>query len=78
MGRIILAGIAGSIAMFVMMSIMHVSPLAQTGFSQMTNDTPALDALQKATGNKPGLYIFPTVDMKAKDAMAQMAARMKV
>jgi len=78
MGRIILAGIAGSIAMFVMMSILHMSPVAQIGFSQMANDTPALDALQKATGNKPGLYVFPTVDMKAKDAMAQMDARMKV
>jgi hypothetical protein len=78
MGRIILAGIAGSIAMFVMMSILHGSPIAQIGVSQMTNDTPALDALQKATNNKPGFYIFPAVDMKAKDAMAQMTARMKV
>ena len=78
MGRIILAGIAGSVAMFVMMSIMHMSPIAQIGISQMTNDGPALDALQKATGNKPGFYIFPAVDMKAKDAMAQMAARVKV
>ena len=78
MGRIILAGIAGGVAMFVMLSILHMSPLAQIGFSQMTNDTPALDALQKATGNKTGLYIFPTVDMKDKDAMAKMNARMKV
>ena len=78
MGRIILAGVAGSVAMFVMMSILHLSPVAQIGFSQMTNDAPALDALQKATRNKSGLYIFPTVDMKAKDAMAQMDARMKV
>ena len=78
MGRIILAGVAGSIAMFVMMSILHLSPVAQIGFSQMTDDAPALDALQKATRNKSGLYIFPTVDMKAKDAMAQMDARMKV
>ena len=78
MGRIILAGLAGSIAMFVMMSIMHMSPIAQIGFSQMTSDGPALAALQTATGNKPGLYIFPSVDMKTKDAMAKMTARMKV
>jgi hypothetical protein len=78
MVRIILAGIAGSVAMFVMMSVLHLSPIAQIGVSQMTNDTPALDALQKATGNKSGFYIFPAVDMKAKDAMAQMTARMKV
>ncbi|HUO92059.1 MAG TPA: hypothetical protein VMU22_04015, partial [Rhizomicrobium sp.] len=37
-----------------------------------------LDALQKATGNKSGLYIFPTVDMTQKDAMTKMEARMKV
>ena len=78
MGRIILAGLAGSVAMFVMMSILHMSPVAQIGISQMTNDGPALAALQTATGNKPGFYIFPAVDMKAKDAMARMAARMKV
>ena len=78
MGRIILAGIAGGVAMFVMLSILHMSPIAQIGFSQMTNDTPALDALQKATRNKTGLYIFPTVDMTQKDAMAKMDARMKV
>jgi hypothetical protein len=78
MGRIIFAGIAGGVAMFVVLSILHMSPIAQIGFSRMTNDAPALDALQKATGNKTGLYIFPTVDMKAKDAMAKMDARMKV
>ena len=78
MGRIILAGIAGGVAMFVMISVLHISPISEIGISQMTNDTAALDALQKATGNKKGLYIFPTVDMKAKDAMAQMDARMKV
>lgn len=78
MGRIILAGVAGGFAMFVMMSILHMSPVAQIGFNQMSNDKQALAALQAATGNKAGLYIFPTVDMKAKDAMAQMDARMKV
>jgi len=78
MGRIILAGIVGGIAMFVMMSIAHLSPVSQIGFSQMTNDGPALQALQKATGNKRGLYIFPAVDTKAKDFMAKMDAAMKV
>src|SRR5580692_2615143 len=33
MGRIILAGIAGGIAMFAMMSIAHMSLVAQVGFS---------------------------------------------
>lgn len=78
MGRIILAGIAGGVAMFVMISILHLSPISEIGISQMPNDTAALDALQKATGNKTGLYIFPYVDMKQKDAMAKMDARMKI
>ena len=78
MGRIIIAGIAGGIAMFVVMSIAHMSPVAQIGFSQMTDDGPALSALKTATGNKPGLYIYPSVDMTSGDAMARMDAAMKV
>jgi hypothetical protein len=78
MGRIILAGIAGGIAMFVMMSIAHMSLVAQVGFSQMTNDKAALSALQAATANKPGLYIYPTVDMRSKDAMSKAEAVRKV
>ncbi len=71
MGRVILAGIAGGFAMYVVMSILHMSPVAQIGFSLMKNDGPALAALQAATDNKPGLYIYPSVDMSAKDAMAK-------
>jgi hypothetical protein len=78
MQRIIIAGIAGGIAMFVMMSIAHMSPISQIGISQMANDRPALAALENATGNRTGLYIFPSVDMKAKDAMARMDAAVKV
>lgn len=78
MGRILLAGLAGGIAMFVAMSVAHMSPVAQIGFSQMANDAPVLSALQQATANKPGLYIYPTVDMQAKDAMAKAEAVRKV
>jgi hypothetical protein len=78
MGRVVLAGLAGGILMFVWTSIAHVAlPLGQIGFSQMADDAPALAALQTATGNKPGLYIFPTVDMTAKDAMAKGEAARK-
>ena len=78
MQRIIIAGLAGGVAMFVTMSILHMSPVSQIGISQMTNDAPALAALQTATGNKTGLYLFPSVDMHAKDAMAKMDAATKV
>jgi hypothetical protein len=74
MGRTVLAGLAGGLAMYVMMSIAHMSPVAQIGFSMMANDAPVLSALQTATANKPGLYIYPTVDMAAKDAMAKAEA----
>jgi hypothetical protein len=78
MGRIFIAGIAGGVAMFVMMSIGHMSPVAQIGFSQMANDGPALLALQTATGNTPGLYIYPAVDMNSKDAVENAEAARKV
>jgi hypothetical protein len=77
MGRIVLAGVLGGLAMFVVMSIFHMSPVAQIGFSMMKDDAAALSALQTATDNKPGLYIYPTVDMKAKDAMATAEAARK-
>jgi hypothetical protein len=77
MGRIFIAGIAGGVAMFVMMSIAHMSPVAQIGFSQMANNGSVLSALQAATGNTPGLYIYPAVDVNSKNAMADMeTARM--
>jgi hypothetical protein len=77
MGRILLAGFLGGLAMFFMMSIFHMSPIAQIGFSMMPHDGPALSALQTATDNKPGLYIYPTVDMTSKDAMAKSEAARK-
>ena len=78
MGRIVLAAIAGGIAMFIVMSILHMSPVAQIGFSQMSDDGPVLAALQTGTHNAPGLYIYPTVDMHAKDAMAKSEAAREV
>jgi hypothetical protein len=77
MGRIVLAGIAGGFAMFVMMSILHMSPIAQAGFSKMSDDGAVIAALQTATDNKPGLYFYPYVDMHAKDAMAKSEAALK-
>ena len=74
MGRILLAAIAGAIAMFVAMSILHMSPVSRIGFSQLADDGPALAALKAGTANRPGLYIYPTVDMQAKDAMAKSVA----
>jgi hypothetical protein len=77
MVRILIAGIGGGFAMFVVMSMLHLSFVAQIGFSQMPDDAPVLAALQTATANKPGLYIYPSVDMTSKDAMDKAYAARK-
>ena len=77
--RIAIAGIIGGIAMFVWTSIAHVAlPLGQIGLSQIPNETAVLTVMQNSIGTKAGLYIFPWVDMKSSDAMAQAEAKMKV
>lgn len=77
--RILVAGILGGIVMFVWTSIAHVAlPLGQIGFSTLSDEAPTLTAVSAATKGKPGLYFFPAVDMKAKDAEAQEAAKLKV
>jgi hypothetical protein len=76
--RILVAGILGGIAMFVWTSIAHVAlPLGQIGFSTMANEGPTLSAISAATGSKRGLYLFPSVDMNAKNAEAFEAAKLK-
>jgi len=77
--RPVIAGIVGGIAMFVWTSVAHVAlPLGQIGISQIPNERLVLGAMQKSIGTTAGLYIFPGVDMKSSDAMAQAEARMKV
>lgn len=78
MGRVIVAGFVGSIAMYVVMSILHMSPIAQIGFGQLSTDGPILTALQAATNDKPGLYIYPGVDMNSKNAMEKMDAMREI
>ncbi len=73
------AGIAGGIVMFIWTSFAHVAtPLGQIGISQIPNEASVLAALHDSMDDKPGLYFFPWVDMKSKDAMATEAGRMKV
>jgi hypothetical protein len=60
--RILLAGLAGAVAMFVWTSIAHVAtPLGTIGFSQIPNEPAVLQAMDSAIGAKPGLYFFPWV-----------------
>ncbi len=75
--RVTMAGLLGGLAMFIAVSIAHKSPLAQIGVGQLA-DGPVLADLQTATENRPGLYLYPKVDMNAKDAMAKSLAARKI
>src|SRR5437868_561768 len=60
--RVLLAGLAGAVAMFIWTAIAHVAtPLGTIGFSQIPNEAPVLQAMDSAIGAKPGLYFFPWV-----------------
>ncbi|HEY1631113.1 MAG TPA: hypothetical protein VGF56_07340 [Rhizomicrobium sp.] len=75
--RILIAGFLGSIAMFAWMSIAHMAtPLSSTGFSQIPNEAPVLQAMESSIA-KPGLYIYPWTDPKDPAAMAKMQAAEK-
>jgi hypothetical protein len=75
--RVLVAGLIAGVAMYVWTSAAHMSPLGMVGFSQMADDGAAVAAMQTATGDKPGLYMFPAVDETSKDAMAQYEAKLK-
>lgn len=73
--RILIAGLAGGIAMFVWSGLAHtVLGLGSMGISTMASDAPAASSLQTATGDKDGLYMFPAYDTHAKDQTAEMKA----
>jgi hypothetical protein len=61
--RILIAGLLGAIAMFIWTAVAHMAtPLGRTGFSQIPNEAPVLDAMNSSMGAKAGLYFFPWVD----------------
>ena len=58
--RILVAGIAGGIVMFVWTSIAHMAlPLGEAGINEIPNESALLSAMQSSIGDKTGLYIFP-------------------
>jgi hypothetical protein len=77
--RILLAALAGAVAMFFWSFIAHMAtPLATTGFSQMTNENAALQSLTADNvGAKPGLFIFPWTDPKDPKMMEKYQALAK-
>jgi len=73
--RILLAGLAGAVAMFVWTAIAHMAtPLGQTGFHQIPNEPAVLHTMNDSIGPQGGLYFFPWVDMSDPKAMEKSAA----
>src|SRR5262249_15997828 len=75
--RVILAGIAGAVVMFIVVSAFHISPLATVGFSQSPKEKRVLDAMHASIGGKTGLYFYPWVDPNDPKMMEKSAALMK-
>jgi hypothetical protein len=78
--RILLAALAGAIAMFVWTAVAHMAtPLGRVGFSQMPNEAAIIQSMGTNIGAKPGLYIFPWTDpndpkmMEKYNALAKAA-----
>jgi hypothetical protein len=66
--RILIAGILGGLAMYVWLSVAHMSPLAQVGVHAMPNGDAVVSQISDATGGKAGLYFAP--DYMAKKSSA--------
>lgn len=81
--RILVAGIAGGIVMFIWTSIAHMAlPLGEAGINEIPNESAVLSAMQGNIGDNAGLYIFPGLGVgknatkEAKnEAMKQMQQR---
>lgn len=75
MGRLIIAGIVGGIAMFIWSALAHtVLPLGHTGINEIPQDAAVLASLHERLGDKAGLYVFPGsgLDEKAHESEAAM------
>src|SRR5215471_8122904 len=77
MGRKILAGILGGVALFAWSSLAHiVLPLGQTGTQPMPNEQAVIAGL-KANITADGFYFFPTNGMPQNATQSQRMAAMK-
>jgi len=58
--RVLIAGIAGAIAMFLWAAVAHLSPLATIGVHTLPNEGFIVGVLQTNLYNRGGVYIFPS------------------
>jgi len=77
--RILLAALAGAVAMFLWTAVAHMAtPLGRIGFSQMTNEPAVTQAMTSANvGTRTGLFIFPWTDPNDPKMMEKYAALAK-
>jgi len=76
--RILLAGLAGAVAMFVWTAVAHmVTPLGTVGFHQMPGEQAVLDTMKSSVGDKGGFYFYPWVDPNDPKMMEKAAAAEK-
>jgi len=72
--RILLAALAGAVAMFVWTAIAHMAtPLGRVGFNQIPNEAAVVQPMGTNIGAKAGLYIFPWVDPSDPKMMEKYA-----
>lgn len=57
--RILIAGILGGIAMYVFLSVAHLSPVGQIGVHAMPGGEAMVAQIANAVGGKGGLYFAP-------------------
>jgi len=78
--KILLAGILGSIAMFIWTAIAHMAlPLGEAGIRQLPDEAAFINAISTTLGDHRGLYLFPTpvvgpnaTQKEKENAMEQM------
>jgi len=59
MMRILIAGILGGLAMYVWLSVAHLSPLGQIGVHALPNGDAMVAQISDAAGARAGLYFAP-------------------
>jgi len=62
--------------MYVWATLAHVAtPLAAVGLSSLPNGAAAMADLRQATGDRPGLYVFPSMQSSATGGAAKAATK---
>ena len=69
--RVLLAGLAGGLAMFIWTAVAHmVLPLGEAGIKEIPNEQAVLGAMRSSLGDRSGLYLFPGMGL-GPDATSQ-------